>query len=72
LFRLYGWDWRHHHLTVQPTADLRYDIAAHDPRTGVTRRHTADLQPLGSREVLVGCDRTVGEVARFEVRLHHR
>lgn len=72
LFRLYGWDWRHHHLTVQSTAEYRYDITAHNPRTGVTLRHTADLQPLGAREVLVGCDRTVGEAVRYEARLHHR
>jgi hypothetical protein len=72
LFRHYGWDWRHHHLTVQPTTEQRYDIAALDLRTGITVHHTADLQSLDPREVLIGCDRTVGETARYAARLHPR
>lgn len=69
LFRRYGWDWRHHQLTLQPTTENGYDITAHDPRTGLTRHHTADLHCLGPRPVLIGCDRTAGEVHDFAARL---
>ncbi|MGW0734383.1 TIM barrel protein [Streptomyces sp. NPDC002851] len=70
LFRTYGWDWPLHHLTLQPTTDTRYALTAHDPRTGTTHHHTADLHSLGPRPVLIGCDRTAGEVQRYAVTLH--
>lgn len=69
LFRRYGWDWRHHQLTLRPTTENRYDITAEDPRTGLRQHHTADLHRLGPRPVLIGCDRTAGEVHDFAARL---
>lgn len=69
LFRHYGWGWRHHQLVVTPTSGQCYDIAVHDPRTGTTRHHTADVHALTPREVLVGCDRTVGEAPAYAARL---
>lgn len=69
LFRHYGWDWTFHHLTVEPVSTTRYHLTAHDPRTGAARHHTADLHHLGPQPVLIGCDRTVGEVQRYVATL---
>ncbi|UQA96907.1 TIM barrel protein [Streptomyces halobius] len=70
LFRTYGWDWPAHHLTLHPTTDTHYALTAHDPRTGATHHHTAGLRPLGPQPVLIGCDRTAGEVQRYNATLH--
>ncbi|WP_103532538.1 hypothetical protein [Streptomyces sp. SM11] len=72
LFRTYGWDWPAHHLSLRPTSGTRYRLTAHDPRSGTTHHHTAELRPLGPRPVLIGCDRTAGEVQRYTASLHPR
>lgn len=69
LFLAYGWDWVGHRLTVHRADATRYELTAHNPRTGATHRHTADLHHLGTRPVLIGCDRTAGEVQRYAATL---
>lgn len=70
LFRHYGWDWLDYRLTVSARGGDDYQLTLVDSRTGGTYRRTAEIQPLGSAPVLVGCDRTVGEVPRFSAVLH--
>lgn len=70
LFRTYGWDWPVHHLSLHPTTDnTHYRLTAHDPGSGTTRHHTAELHYLGPQPVLIGCDRTAGEVQRYTASL---
>ncbi|MGV0835819.1 TIM barrel protein [Mycolicibacterium thermoresistibile] len=71
LFRYYGWNWLAYHLdTISVAGDHKYELMLVDSRTGATHRRTADLRALGTQPVLVGCDRTVGEVQRFSAVLH--
>ncbi|WP_156723616.1 TIM barrel protein [Streptomyces apocyni] len=82
LFRHYGWDWTAHRLTLHreaatdPATDpatsravSAYDATVHDPRSGATHRHSAELHHLGPRPVLIGCDRTAGEIQRYTATL---
>lgn len=71
LFCSYGWDWPSYNLTVDQVGDTRFILTVHDDQAGATRQHTADLYRLGARPVLIGCDRTVGEVQRYTATLHH-
>ncbi|NML52993.1 TIM barrel protein [Streptomyces sp. R302] len=69
LFRTYGWEWTSHHMSIHRTTDTLYHLTAHNPRTGTTHHHTAELHHLGPHPVLVGCDRVAGEVQRYTASL---
>ncbi|MFE3544317.1 TIM barrel protein [Nocardia sp. NPDC059177] len=65
LFARYGWDWLSRRLSVTAIDDTHYDATVHDPRSGAVHRHRIELRRLGTLPVLVGCDRTAGQVEQY-------
>ncbi|MGB3484518.1 MAG: TIM barrel protein [Mycobacterium sp.] len=65
----YGWDWVGHGLAIESVTDVEHVLTIVDPHTGQSRTMTAELHDLGPEPVLVGCDRTAGEIGRYCARL---
>ncbi|MGU3650888.1 TIM barrel protein [Mycolicibacterium sp. A43C] len=65
----YGWEWRHRELTIDRIDVDRYLLHIRDLRSGALQHRIADVGELGVEPVLVGCDRTVGEISRYSATL---
>ncbi|MFA5710984.1 TIM barrel protein [Mycolicibacterium sp.] len=70
LLREYGWDWLSQGLMIERTTHTEYRLRITDFRTGATHTRFADIRCLGVEPILVGCDRTVGEIRRYSATLH--
>ncbi|MFD4441017.1 TIM barrel protein [Nocardia sp. NPDC058519] len=69
LLREYGWDWITHELSLEPRTGTQYRATAHDVLSGSTHRHLVEVRSLGTRPILVGCDRTAGERPHYTATL---